>query len=86
MAENPLGRNYYVNRNILSLRSLVASFTKRISLKFDFIQIFHDFIHVHVYSPGQGQIAPRGQSFDDNRFHSFVASLHFFFFFFFFFS
>ena len=38
---------------------------------------FHDFIH--VYTPGQGQTAPRGQSFDVNRnvlsFHSFVASL-----------
>ena len=37
---------------------------------------FHDFIH--VYSPGQGQTAPRGQSFNVNRnvlsFHSFDAS------------
>ena len=39
--------NYDVNRNILSLRSFVASF-KTISLKSD----FHDFIH--VYSPGPG--------------------------------
>ena len=71
------GRKFDVNRNILSLRSFVASLTK-ISLKSDFIQkCFHDFIH--VYSPGQGQTAPRGQSFDVNRnvlsLHSFVASL-----------
>ena len=38
---------------------------------------FHDFIH--LYSPRQGQTAPRRQSFDVNRtvlsLHSFVASL-----------
>ena len=46
----PWGRNFEVNRNILSLRSFVASFNK-ISLKSDLIQFFfHDFIH--VFSPG----------------------------------
>ena len=46
----PWGLNFEVNRNILSLRSFVASFNK-ISLKSDFIHFFfHDFIH--VYSPG----------------------------------
>ena len=45
------GRNFDVNRNILSLHSFVASLNK-ISLKSDFIQVFHDFIH--VYSPGEG--------------------------------
>ena len=71
----PRGQNFYVNRNILSLWSFVASF-KKISLKSDFMHFFHDFIH--VYSPGQGQTAPRGQSFNVNRnilsFHSFDAS------------
>ena len=71
----PWGRNFDVNRNILSFRSFVESF-KKISLKSDFIQFFHEFIH--VYSPGQEQIAPKGQSFDVNRnvlsLHSFVAS------------
>ena len=38
-ADNPLGMKFYVNRNILSLWSYVASF-KKISLKSDFIQIF----------------------------------------------
>ena len=47
----PWGRNFYVNRNILSLWSFAASF-KKISLKSDFIKKFHDFIH--VYSPGVG--------------------------------
>ena len=53
----PWGRNVDVNRNILSLRSFVASF-KNISLKSDFIQFFHDFIH--VYSPGAGVDNPLG--------------------------
>ena len=65
----PWGRNFNVNRNILSLRSFVASF-KRISLKSD--------LYMSI-APGQGQTAPRGQSFDVNRnvlsLHSFVASL-----------
>ena len=47
------GQNLDVNSNILSLRSFVASF-KNISLKSDFIQFFHDFIH--VYKPqGRGR-------------------------------
>ena len=35
------------------------------SLKFNFIQFFHGLIR--VYSPWQGQTAPRGQNFDVNR-------------------
>ena len=35
------------------------------SLKSDFTQFFHDLIH--VYSPGVGQTAPRGQNFYVNR-------------------
>ena len=70
----PWGRNFDVNRNILSLRPFVASF-KKISLKFDFKFFFHDFIR--VYSPRAGQTAPRGQSLDVNRnvlsLHSFVT-------------
>ena len=38
-ADNPWGRNFNVNRNILSLRSFVAGL-KKISLKSDFIQFF----------------------------------------------
>ena len=72
----PWGRNFHVNRNILSLRSFVASF-KKISLKSDFIQFFFMILYMYI-APGQGQTAPRGQSFDVNRnvlsLHSFVAS------------
>ena len=41
----------------MSLRSFVESF-KEISLKTDFIQFFHDLIH--VYSPGAGEDSPQG--------------------------
>ena len=44
----PWGRNFDVNRNILSFRSFIASL-KHISLKSDFIQFFHDFIHVYSH-------------------------------------
>ena len=57
----PWGRNFDVNRNILSLRSFVASFKKKISLKSDFIHFFHDFIH--VYSPGAEADSPQGTMF-----------------------
>ena len=57
----PWEQNFYVNSNILSLWSFVASF-KKASLKFDFLQIlFHDFIHVH--SPGAGADSPQGTKF-----------------------
>ena len=36
-ADNPRGQNFYVNRNLLSLRSFATSF-KQISLKSDFIK------------------------------------------------
>ena len=56
----PWGRNFDVNRNILSLRSFAASL-KKISLKSDFTHFFfHDFIH--VYSPRAGEDRPRGQN------------------------
>ena len=42
----PRGQNFDVNRKALSLYPFVASF-KKISLKSDFIQIFHDLIHVY---------------------------------------
>ena len=68
----PWGRNFDVNRNILSLWSFVLSFKKR-SLKSDFIQFFlHDFIYFIYIVPGQGQTVPKGKS-DVNRN---VLSLH----------
>ena len=56
----PWGQIFYVNRNILSLWSFVASL-KKISLKSDFIQFCHDFIH--VYSPRTGGDSSQGTKF-----------------------
>ena len=53
----PWGRNFYVNRNIFSLLSFIASF-KKISLKSDFIQFFFMILYMYI-APGQGQTAPR---------------------------
>ena len=50
-------QNFDVNTKALSLYPFVASL-KKISLKSDFIQFFHDVIH--VYSPGAGGIQPLG--------------------------
>ena len=73
----PWGRNFDVNRNILSIRLFVASF-KVFYLKSDFIHFYFMILHMYI-APGQGQTALRGQSFDVNRnivsLHSFVASL-----------
>ena len=50
---------------------------KQISLNSDFIQFFFMILYMYT-APGQGQTAPRGQSFDVNRnvlsLHLFVAS------------
>ena len=53
----PKGQSFDVNRNVFSLHSFVAKL-KKVSLKSDFIQFFHDLIH--VYSPGAGGIHPQG--------------------------
>ena len=72
----PRGRNFYVNRNILSLWSFVASFKKNL---FEVWFYANCFMILYMYiAPGQGQTAPRGQSCNVNRnvlsFHSFDAS------------
>ena len=56
----PRRRNIDVNRNILSLRSFVASF-KKISLKSILYNFFHNFIH--IYSAGAGADNPQGTKF-----------------------
>ena len=72
----PTGRNFYVNRNILSLWSFVASSKKNL-FEVWFYAIFFMILYMYI-APGQGQTAPRGQSFNVNRnvlsFHSFDAS------------
>ena len=59
----PWGRNFNVNRNILSLRSFVASFKKKNlwSLILYIFFFFHDFIH--VYSPRAVADSPQGTKF-----------------------
>ena len=73
----PWGRNFDVNRNILSLRSFVASLKKN-SLKSDFIHFFFMILYMYI-APGPRQIVPRGQNVDFNRnvlsLHSFVVSV-----------
>ena len=49
----PWGRNFNVNRNILSLRSFVASF-KKISLKSDFIPFLFHILYMYI-GAAQGQ-------------------------------
>ena len=73
----PWACNFDVNRNILSLRSFVASFKKSLwSLILN--KFFSWFIHAQYIVIGQGQTALMGQSFDLIRnvllLHSFVAS------------
>ena len=71
----PRGRNF-VNRNILSLWSFVASFKKNL-FEVWFYAIFFMILYMYI-APGQGQTAPRGKSFNVNRnvlsFHSFDTS------------
>ena len=57
----PRGRNFYVNRNILSLWSFVASLKKNLFEVRFYAIFFHDFIH--VYSPGAGADSPQGTKF-----------------------
>ena len=53
----PRGQSFDIDRNVLSCHSFVSSF-KKMSLKSDFIQFFHDLIH--VYSLGAGADSPQG--------------------------
>ena len=71
----PRGWNVYVNKNILSLWSFVASCKKIPEVWF--YAFFFMILYMYI-APGQGQTAPRGQSFNVNRnvlsFHLFDAS------------
>ena len=57
----PWGRNFDVNRNILSLRSFVASLKKNFFEVWFYTFFFHYFIH--VYSPGAEADSPQGTKF-----------------------
>ena len=71
----PRGQNF-VNRNILSLWSFVASLKKKL-FEVWFYAIFFMILYMYIV-PGQRQTAPRGKSFNVNRnalsFNSFDAS------------
>ena len=75
-ADNPFRTNFLCQQEHLVTLVICCKF-KKISLKSDFIQFFHDFLYIYI-TPGQGQTAPRGQNFDVNRkvliFYPFVAS------------
>ena len=54
----PMGRNFYVNRNILTLWSFVAGFKKNL-FEVWFYAFFFFFMILYMYiAPGQGQTAP----------------------------
>ena len=57
---NPMGKNFDVNRYLLSLRSFATSF-KTSLWKLILHIFFHDFIH--AYSPGAGGDNPLGTKF-----------------------
>ena len=59
-ADNPRAKNFYVNRNLLSLQSFATSLKKTLSSVILY-NIFHDFIQ--VYSPGAGADNPLGVQF-----------------------
>ena len=72
----PRGQSFNVNRNVLSFHSFDASFRKN-AFEVWFYTICFMILYMYI-APGQGQTAPRGQSFNVNRnvlsFHSFDAS------------
>ena len=74
-ADNPRAQNFYVNRNLLSLRSFATSLKKKLFAVwfYSFFMILYKYI-----APGQGLTTPWGRNFDVNRniltLRSFVAS------------
>ena len=72
-ADNPIGQNFNVNRNLLSLRAFATTF-KQVWFYTIFFMILYMFI-----APGQGLTTLWGRNFDVNRkvlsLRSFVASL-----------
>ena len=59
-ADNALGTKFWCQQEHL-VTSVICCKFKKISLKSDFIQFFHDFIH--VYSPRTGADSPQGTKF-----------------------
>ena len=68
---------FYINSNILSLKWVICYKFKKNLFEVWFYTIFFMILYMYI-AMGQGQTAPRGQSFNINRnvlsLHSFVAS------------
>ena len=75
--DNPLGTNSLCQQEHLVTLVICCKFKKNV-FKVWFYTIFFMILFMYI-APGQGQTAPRGQSFDINRnvlsLHSFVGSL-----------
>ena len=73
----PLGDKIFMSTGTSCQFGHLLQVLKKISLKSDFMQFFFMILYMYI-APGQGQTAPRGQSFNVNRnvlsFHSFDAS------------
>ena len=76
-ADNPLGMKFWCQQEHLVTLVICCKFQKNL-FEVWFYTIFFMILYMYI-APGQGQTAPKGQSFDVNRnvlsLHSFVASL-----------
>ena len=76
-ADNPLGMKFWIQQEHLVTLVICCKFQKNL-FEVWFYTIFFMILYMYI-APGQGQTAPRGQSFDVNRnvlsLHSFVTSL-----------
>ena len=61
VADNPLGTKFWCQQEHLVTSVICCKLQKKISLKSDLIQYFHDFIH--VYNPGAGADSSYGTKF-----------------------
>ena len=77
VADNPLGTQFWCQQEGLITLVICCKFKKNL-FEVWFYTFFFMILYMYVV-PGQGQTAPRGQSFDVNRnvlsLHSFIASL-----------
>ena len=64
-ADSPQGTKFWCQLICLVTSFICCKFKKKCLWNMILYNFFHDLIH--VYSPGQGQTAPRGQSFNVNR-------------------
>ena len=76
-ADNPYGTKFLCQQEHLVTLVICCKFLKKNLFEVWFYAIFFMILYMYI-APGQGQTAPRGQSFNVNRnvlsFHSFDAS------------